>query len=345
MTRAAATPRVLPAGLSLVTANSRVLLGGIVAVAIATPIGGLLLKLAGPEWSLRFAFVVFARRHRAGPARCRAGWTPPVGEVGAGCPRHDTAGRRRPAGDRAPRAWNIGPRVVLGLRAVGDPARVHRLPDVLPGVRPAHRPGLGLAPADRRRSAWWSARPASATRSARRWARCCAGCTPEMVVTAMLGLAAVGATVGALWYGLVPVLVTGLCAGLAAALGKLSLDALIQREVPEDVRSSAFARSETVLQLAWVVGGGDRHRACRSAARTAWAMRGASAWLVDRWRVHAAVRSSGPAVRARTRRASRARPQASRSSATARSSEATLAPAPCPGGARGAARCRCRRAA
>ena len=26
-------------------------------------------------------------------------------------------------------------------------------------------------------------------------------------------------------------------------------------EVPDDVRSSAFARSETVLQLAWVVGG------------------------------------------------------------------------------------------
>jgi hypothetical protein len=39
-------------------------------------------------------------------------------------------------------------------------------------------------------------------------------------------------------------------------LGKLALDALIQREVPDDVRSSAFARSETVLQVAWVVGGG-----------------------------------------------------------------------------------------
>ena len=52
-----------------------------------------------------------------------------------------------------------------------------------------------------------------------------------------------------------PLVVAGLCAGLASALGKLSLDALIQREVPEDVRSSAFARSETVLQLAWVGGG------------------------------------------------------------------------------------------
>ena len=47
-------------------------------------------------------------------------------------------------------------------------------------------------------------------------------------------------------------------AGVAAvtnALGKVSLDAIIQREVPESLRASAFARSETLLQLAWVVGG------------------------------------------------------------------------------------------
>ncbi len=44
--------------------------------------------------------------------------------------------------------------------------------------------------------------------------------------------------------------------GLTQALAKLSLDALIQRDVPEEVRTSAFARSETLLQLAWVIGGG-----------------------------------------------------------------------------------------
>src|SRR3954468_16052806 len=60
VTRAAATPRVLPTELSLVTANSRVMLGGVVSVAIATPIGGLFLKLAGPEWSLRLAVGVVA---------------------------------------------------------------------------------------------------------------------------------------------------------------------------------------------------------------------------------------------------------------------------------------------
>ena len=52
----------------------------------------------------------------------------------------------------------------------------------------------------------------------------------------------------------------------AAALGDVTqdvadasvqeaLDAIVQRDVPEAVRTSAFARSETLLQLSWVVGG------------------------------------------------------------------------------------------
>jgi hypothetical protein len=47
----------------------------------------------------------------------------------------------------------------------------------------------------------------------------------------------------------------GLAAGLCQSLAKLSLDALIQRDVDEAVRTSMFARSETLLQLAWVIGG------------------------------------------------------------------------------------------
>jgi hypothetical protein len=43
---------------------------------------------------------------------------------------------------------------------------------------------------------------------------------------------------------------------VANALSKIALDALIQRDVVETLRSSAFARSETFLQLAWVVGAG-----------------------------------------------------------------------------------------
>ena len=63
------------------------------------------------------------------------------------------------------------------------------------------------------------------------------------------------AVVAAALYGLVTAVLLGLTAGLAQSLGKLSLDATIQREVPERTRTSAFARSETLLQLSWVVGG------------------------------------------------------------------------------------------
>ena len=39
------------------------------------------------------------------------------------------------------------------------------------------------------------------------------------------------------------------------ALVKINLDATIQAQVDDSVRTSTFARSETALQLAWVAGG------------------------------------------------------------------------------------------
>ena len=78
---------------------------------------------------------------------------------------------------------------------------------------------------------------------------------PDRVV-----LIAAGATAGitvfaALFYSFAMAVVVALVAAVTNALGKVSLDAIIQREVPERLRASAFARSETMLQLAWVVGG------------------------------------------------------------------------------------------
>ena len=43
--------------------------------------------------------------------------------------------------------------------------------------------------------------------------------------------------------------------GLAQAIAKFSLDATIQHDVPTHVQASAFGRSDTTCQLAWVVGG------------------------------------------------------------------------------------------
>jgi hypothetical protein len=44
--------------------------------------------------------------------------------------------------------------------------------------------------------------------------------------------------------------------GTAVSLSKFALDAAVQAHVPARSISTAFARSETALQLAWVLGGG-----------------------------------------------------------------------------------------
>jgi hypothetical protein len=78
---------------------------------------------------------------------------------------------------------------------------------------------------------------------------------PEVTVIATLVADALVAVVAAVFYGLPTAMLLGLVAGMAQSLGKLSLDALIQREIPERSRTSAFARAETLLQLSWVAGG------------------------------------------------------------------------------------------
>ena len=80
--------------------------------------------------------------------------------------------------------------------------------------------------------------------------------TPSVTVVVALLADATAAVVAAVFYGLIPAIALGLTAGVAQAMGKISLDATIQRDVPERNRTSAFARSETLLQLSWVVGGG-----------------------------------------------------------------------------------------
>ena len=59
----------------------------------------------------------------------------------------------------------------------------------------------------------------------------------------------------AVFYSIFTVVALGLVAGLCAQLAKLSYDAVVQRDVAEVVRTSVFARSETVFQICWVFGG------------------------------------------------------------------------------------------
>jgi hypothetical protein len=78
---------------------------------------------------------------------------------------------------------------------------------------------------------------------------------PEALVSGGLLAAAIGCIAGAVAYSRALGLLVALLALTAWTAGKLGLDAIIQRDVGEAVRTSAFGRSETSLQLAWVIGG------------------------------------------------------------------------------------------
>ncbi len=78
---------------------------------------------------------------------------------------------------------------------------------------------------------------------------------PEKMIALVLTVTLGTTIVAAVLYNAFFVVVVAAVAGISQALGKQSLDSLIQRDVPEEVRTSAFARSETVLQMCWVVGG------------------------------------------------------------------------------------------
>jgi hypothetical protein len=68
---------------------------------------------------------------------------------------------------------------------------------------------------------------------------------------AVTAMALVAAVVGNLAVAALAAFVTS----GASAIAKASLDASLQDDLPEESRASAFGRSESVLQLAWVLGG------------------------------------------------------------------------------------------
>lgn len=78
---------------------------------------------------------------------------------------------------------------------------------------------------------------------------------PDEVVIACVATALAATIVAAALPGLVTAAIVGLLGATASSLAKISLDAVIQDDLPEESRASAFGRSETILQLAWVFGG------------------------------------------------------------------------------------------
>lgn len=247
--RAAALPRVLPEGLTLVTANARTSLAGMVGVAVSAPIAAGAAAIGAP-WSLRYAFLVFvAATVLALRLPDRVDSTQGEDNLaflsGESPEASETALGRRTV--RIPRTMafalraNCGPRWLSGFLTLfmafllrEHPIAGHSPQFLLAAVIGAA--GLGNFVGIAAGSVLKRVNP------------------KVTVVLAMLADAA-AAVFAALTYGLFPLCVLGFTAGLAQCLAKLSLDSTIQRDVPERVRTSAFARSDTTLQLAWVIGG------------------------------------------------------------------------------------------
>ncbi|MGA8995301.1 MAG: MFS transporter, partial [Nocardioidaceae bacterium] len=244
VTRAAAVPRVLPRRLSLVKANSRISLASVVGAAVSAPLA-VAASAIDPQWSLRYAFVVFVA------ATVLAILLPPRVDSAAGEDQSSLSplGVQRSRRPRLPRAvWvglrcNAGMRVLSGFLTMFMAFLLRDEPFAGWADRPELLLGLVIG------SAGIGSTVGIALGSVLRRSR------PELTVVATLVADAVVAVVVAVLYGLPTVLLLGLTAGLAQSLGKLSLDALIQRDIPERRRAGTFARSETLLQLSWVVGG------------------------------------------------------------------------------------------
>jgi MFS family permease len=242
--RSATVPRVLPEGMTLVQANSRLTLTGVFAPALAGGVALGLVQVAGHLWALRVGAVVYLlatifalrlpRWADGGAEVRRQEGHPAVGSVlRLGQVDPEVGGVLRSA---AALRWLAGFLLFFGAFVVQEDSiagmpRGVALAALAVGIGAGNFVGTLLG------------------------ARTAAVAAPRLAVL-LLALTAGTTLLTAVDFGLLTVFGVAVVSAAAAAVAKLGLDATIQRRVPEHVRTSTFARSETTLQLAWVAGGG-----------------------------------------------------------------------------------------
>jgi len=244
--RGACLPRVLPPRMTLVSANARLSMFGLAAATVCGSLLAGIIHLTGSyPMALRITTAVCLVAAVLS-LRLPAAVDSAEGEAEATVVRSDRRGR----------VWqgqSLGLRVVTALRAAGALRALSGFLTLFlafyiqateTGAAAAFSLG-GLAAAAAGGAIVGTALGARLTLS-----------RPDPVLLTSIGGVAAVAVVATLSYSLTTAILVAAAAGVANALGKLCLDAIIQREVPDALRASAFARSETLLQLAWVAGGG-----------------------------------------------------------------------------------------
>jgi MFS family permease len=257
--KAAVTPRVLPETITLVTTNSRLTTFGLASGAV---FGGLAAGVAA-VWGSPGALFLTAVLGVAGALLCLRipAWVEVTeGEVPATL--HEADGRAAPHGtidtgtpparrrERTPMGraalvalWGNGAaRVLTGFLTLFVAFVVKAQTETEPARQLLLIAVVGAA-------AGVGSFVGNAIGSRQRFDH------SDALVLSAVGIAATAAACAAFLPGIGTAALTALVAATCSALAKVALDAVVQRDLPERSRASAFGRSETVLQLAWVFGG------------------------------------------------------------------------------------------
>nr|WP_245550283.1 MFS transporter [Nocardia niigatensis] len=258
--KSAVTPRVLPPGIDLVRTNSRLTVFGLVGGTIgAGAVAALTAKIAGSTGALLFAAALAA----AGAIlslRIPSWVEVTEGEVPATLGYHGNDARtevldpgQADAVQASKRRQPLGRSVVTGL---WGNSTVRILTGFLTfygafvAKSTEHRPVQQLAMLGVIGAAAGIGNFAgNATGARMKLGR------PQLIVVSCTGACVAVAVVAAVMGNLPGAALATLVASGASALAKVSLDASIQDDLPPESIASGFGRSETVLQLSWVVGG------------------------------------------------------------------------------------------
>jgi MFS family permease len=238
--RSAAVPRLVPDGMTLVQANSRLTLAGVIAPALAGSVAVAVATTLGHRTELFLGAIVYvlaAISTARVPATADGGPDDVDPLSTGGLVRLGAVGSdvRNALQSAAALRWLSGFMLLFGAFLV----RVHPLGGLSANVcLGALALGIGAG-----NVLGTTLGPRTATIAAKRLSSVLLAATTAACVVTIFD------------FGLVTVFALALVGAAAAAVSKLALDGTIQRQVNDEVRTSMFARSETTLQLSWVVGG------------------------------------------------------------------------------------------
>ena len=249
--RSAAVPRLLPDGVGLSQVGARASVYGTFAGALVAPIGVAAFWF-GPQWPLRVACLIFGIGMvislRLPP---RADSEPPEA-----VPRPFRAMLRLGRGDDRPLSGRLVVSTLIGsatFRCLYGFLLVYlafalaggQLDTTAFGRDLGNKAAVGLVAGALAAGTFLATAVGTRLRTRRPLALQSSGLT----ITAGVGVLA------AIFYVLPMVALFALVTAIFSGIAKLTVDATIGERVPERLRASAFGHSETILMIAWVLGG------------------------------------------------------------------------------------------